>query len=289
MKHRKKRVFLIIHKKTLFYLMILFLAGAGLIIGIRFQMNSNVPVMGEASTIIDRLLSKKNADVKGRVAIIIDDFGNSGNGTKEMTEINQPLTCAIIPFLPYTKQDAELAHNGGHEVIIHIPMEPHIGNPKWLGEKGITSRLTSEQIQQIVREAIEEVPYAVGVNNHMGSKATEDKRVIEAIVTVLKEKNMYIVDSKTSMNSVIREIAEEYDVPVLERAIFLDNEKSITAIKKQLKLLGEIALKEDSAIAIGHVGPEGGSITAIAIKEMIPVFEEMGIKIVPVSQLINLK
>lgn len=289
MKYRKKIFFLIIYKRLLLYLLICSLISALLLIGIRFQIKKNISVVGGSATAIDKLLSKESVEVKGRIAIIIDDFGNSGNGTKEMTEINRPLTCAVIPFLPYSKQDAELAHNGGHEVIIHIPMEPHIGNPKWLGEKGITTKLSSEQIQEIVREAIKEVPYAVGVNNHMGSKATEDKRIIAAVVTVLKERSMYIVDSKTSMHSVIREVAEEHEVPILERAIFLDNEKNIPVIKKQLKLLGEVALKEGSAIAIGHVGPEGGKITAIAIKEMIPVLEKMGIKIVPVSQLIHHK
>lgn len=222
----------------------------------------------------------------GKVAIIIDDFGNHGEGTTEMlTSVSRPLTCAVMPFMPYTKEEAELAHKYGHEVIIHIPMEPHKGNPEWLGVKGITTLLSTENIKDIIREAIDEVPFAVGVNNHMGSKATEDKRVVSAIVEVLKEKNMYIVDSKTSPNSVIREVAEEYGILVFERDVFLDNLKDIYNIKNQIKKLELLAEKNKIAIGIGHVGPEGGTVTAKAIKEMIPDIESMGLEIVPVSKL----
>ena len=230
-------------------------------------------------------LGNQEKNIKGRVAIIIDDFGNHGDGTKEMLAINRPLTCAVIPFLKHTKSDAEAAYKAGHEVIIHIPMEPHKGNPKWLGEKGITSELTVEQVKNIVREAIEDVPYAVGINNHMGSKVTEDRRIMGAVLEVIKEKKLYIVDSRTSMNSVVRELADQYEIPVLERAIFLDNQKDTKAIKKQIKQLEEIALEKGNAIGIGHVGPEGGTITAEAIKEMVSELEVKGIEIVPVSYL----
>ncbi|AKL97013.1 hypothetical protein CACET_c35820 [Clostridium aceticum] len=284
---KKKIFFIIINKKRIILTLVLFVVLITVLIGVRAQMKKNTRVWNYHEVIVKKLEGKSDREVQGKVAIIIDDFGNAGDGTKEMVAIQSVLTCAVIPFLPYTNEDAVLAHNRGHEVIIHIPMEPHFGNPKWLGEKGITTNLSTEQVKSIIREAIEKVPYAVGVNNHMGSKATEDRRIITAIVEVLKENDMYIVDSKTSMTSVIREIAEEYEVPVLERAVFLDNEKNIDAIKKQLELLGEIALKDGYAVGIGHVGPEGGVVTAKAIEEMIPVFEKKAIKIVPVSELIK--
>lgn len=225
-------------------------------------------------------------NVRGKISIIIDDFGNHGDGTSEMLRnIKRPLTCAIMPFMPYTKEEAELAHELGHEVIIHIPMEPHKGNPEWLGAKAITTLLSTEEVKHIIREAIEDVPYAVGVNNHMGSKATEDKRVIQAIIEVLKEKDMFIVDSKTSQKSVIREIAEEYGVKVYERDVFLDNSKDLYNIKKQIKKLELVAEENKIAIGIGHVGPEGGKVTAKAIQEMIPEIESLGLIIVPISML----
>ncbi|SDL21525.1 divergent polysaccharide deacetylase family protein [Natronincola ferrireducens] len=275
-----------LRKKKIVYFMLALLALVILLLTAGELQNKRYDTLGNNYKKIAMVFIQRQPRVmKGQVAIIIDDFGNLGNGTKEMLAIDRPLTCAIIPFLPYTKEDAVLAHGNGHEIIIHIPMEPHVGNPKWLGEKGITTNLSTEQIKTIIREAVEEVPFAVGVNNHMGSKATEDSRVMAAIIQVVKENNMYIVDSKTSINSVVKKIAEEYNVPILERAVFLDNEKSVGAIKKQLKTLGELAIKDGSAIGIGHVGPEGGIITATAIKEMIPQLEKMGIEIVPVSHL----
>ncbi|AOY75064.1 divergent polysaccharide deacetylase family protein [Clostridium formicaceticum] len=284
---KNKIFFIVINKKRILCSLILFIILFLIMIGVRIQIKKNTKVWNYHETIVEKLGYRENREVKAKIAIIIDDFGNAGNGTKEMVDIQATLTCAVIPFLPYTTEDAELAHSKGHEIIIHLPMEPHIGSPKWLGEKGITINLSTEQIKSIMREAIENVSYAVGINNHMGSKATEDKRIMAAIIDVLKENNMYIVDSKTSMNSVIAEIAKEYEVPVLERAVFLDNEKNVEAIKRQLVLLGELALEKGYAIGIGHVGPEGGVITAKAIQEMIPVFEKKGIEIVPISDLIK--
>lgn len=224
--------------------------------------------------------------INAKASIIIDDFGNQNGGALEMLALNIPLTCAVIPFLEESGYYSELAYEAGHEVIVHLPMEPHFGNAKWLGERGITSKLSTEAIKEIVRDAIDSVPHAVGLNNHMGSKATEDRRIVEAIVQVLKEKEMFIIDSKTSMNSVIREVAEMNGVKVLERSVFLDNEKSITQIKKQLRILAKLAKETEMAVAIGHVGPEGGTITAQSIREMQAEIEEMGVTFVKVSDLL---
>ncbi|MDR5659513.1 divergent polysaccharide deacetylase family protein [Serpentinicella sp. ANB-PHB4] len=223
-----------------------------------------------------------------QAAIVIDDFGNNGEGTEKMlTEIKAPLTCAIMPFMPYSKEEAKLAHSLGHEVIIHLPMQPHTGNPKWLGEKGITTDLSTDEIKSILREAIEEVPFAVGLNNHMGSKATEDLRIMTAIIEVLKEHNMYIVDSRTSSKSVVEEVAKAHGVSVRTRDVFIDNNKDYNSIKNQLQQLKDLAMENGKAIGIGHVGPEGGTVTAKGIKDMIHEFENKGVKIVPVSELLE--
>ncbi|SCY81425.1 divergent polysaccharide deacetylase family protein [Alkaliphilus peptidifermentans] len=274
----KKMYLLSISKKVLLYILLCFFLIAILII---------VSKLKEAYFDNSRSSSLNTGEIKGRVVIIIDDFGNNGAGTKEMLQINRPLTCAVIPFLEYTKSDAREIVLHGHEVIIHMPMEPHKGNPKWLGDKGITVDLDIDTIQNIIKDAIEDVPFAVGMNNHMGSKVTENRVIMETIIMMLKENNMYIVDSKTSENSIVKEVAIENNVPYLERLVFLDNDKSLLSIKKQLKLLGELAIKHETAVAIGHVGPEGGVVTAQAIKEMIPELEAMGIEIVPASMILK--
>jgi uncharacterized protein len=280
----KKKIRMIIISRKAIYFILLFTLVAIFFIQLN-KIKGDISIWKQEKKPTDILSVNQEKKIKARVAIIIDDFGNDGAGTKEMLEINRPLTCAVIPFLENTKLDAEAAHKAGHEVIIHIPMEPHKGNPKWLGEKGITGNLTEEQVKSILKEAIEDVPYAVGVNNHMGSKATEDEQIMKAILEVIKERNMYIIDSKTSMNSIVKKIAEDLEVPVLERAVFLDNQKDIDSLKRQIRQLEQIALEKGYAVAIGHVGPEGGIVTAKAIKEMIPELEAMGIEIVPVSYL----
>ncbi len=277
-----KRIHLIVmhkkHLRILFY-MLLILTTA---IAIDYKYNQ-----------ADKLTTSRNnligvdASKSGRVAIVIDDFGFNGGGTEEILALNIPITCAVLPFSEYTKADSERIRQQGHEVIIHLPMEPHHGDPRWLGEKGIKVSLSSEKIEEIIREAIEENPYAVGANNHMGSKATEDRRVMETIMKVLKEKNMYILDSKTTMSSIIEDVAMSYKVPYTERSIFLDNAKDKAYIKKQIKKLGELAVVDGHAVAIGHVGPEGGAVTAEAIKEMIPELEAMGVEFVYLSELVK--
>lgn len=282
---KNKTTYIILNRKKLYIAVIVFLLCITIWTLFYIRNKNDSSTTSSKGQSLKELLFNEHK-IKGRIAIIIDDFGNNGEGTEEMLKsINRPLTCAVMPFMPNTKEEANLAHEMGHEVIIHIPMEPHRGNPNWLGPKGITTLLSTEHIKDIITEAIEEVPFAVGVNNHMGSKATEDKRVIRAIVEVLKDKNMYIVDSKTSPNSVIREIAEELGVIVYERDVFLDNKKDLLNVKKQIKTLELIAEKNKIAIGIGHVGPEGGNVTAKAIKDMITEIESMGLEIVPVSKL----
>ncbi|MFZ5968608.1 MAG: divergent polysaccharide deacetylase family protein [Bacillota bacterium] len=226
---------------------------------------------------------------KGYAAIIIDDFGNNGDGTEEMFNLHIPITAAVMPFLPFSTADAVSAHQAGLEVILHIPMEPNFGKKTWLGPKGITTDLTDEEVRSRIAEGLEQIKWASGMNNHMGSKATQDERIMKIILGIAKEHNLYYVDSKTTPNSVIGNLAQEIDLHHFDRHIFLDNIKNQQHVEKQLEKLGEIALEKGYAIGIGHVGPEGGSITARAIKKMIPILEQKGVQFVYVSQLKEIK
>ena len=230
---------------------------------------------------------EENKKYRAKVAFLIDDFGNNGEGTAEMMTIDRPLTFAVMPFMKYSKRDAENAHKKGYEVIIHLPMETRKNSMRGLAAGAIKTSQTDEEIKSFVVDAFKDVPHAVGANNHMGVLASSDRRVVEAVISVLKTKNKYIVDSKTTPKSVISEIARKHEVPVIEMSVFLDNEKSPETIKRQINLLAYSALKRGYAIGIGHVGPLGGSNTAKMIKEMIPELEKKGIKIVFVSELMK--
>ncbi|AEE96937.1 divergent polysaccharide deacetylase family protein [Mahella australiensis] len=222
------------------------------------------------------------------IAIIIDDFGNNGDGTKEMLELSIPLTAAVMPNLPYTEHDANMAHDAGLEVIMHTPMQPINGKPSWLGPKGITTDLPDDEIKARINEGLEQIKWAIGMNNHMGSKATQDKRVMKSVLEIAKQRNMFFVDSKVTANSVIDEVASSLNVPCVSRDIFLDNSKNQHDIQKQLEKLGNIAVEKGYAIGIGHVGPEGGVVTAKAIRTEIPLLEKRGIQFTYISKVVDI-
>ncbi|WP_088072875.1 divergent polysaccharide deacetylase family protein [Gottfriedia luciferensis] len=204
-----------------------------------------------------------------KVAIVIDDFGNNMKGTEQMLSLPIPLTIAVMPFLPSTKKDATTAHEKGYEVIIHLPMEPKRGKASWLGPNAITTNLSDKEIRKRVLAAIDDVPYAIGMNNHMGSKATSDERVMRIVLTVCKERGLFFLDSKTNYSSIVSKIANELSVPVIENKLFFDDLYTQNHIEKQSRLLLEKVKIEPNMIAIGHVG-EPGEITSTMIKKYIP-------------------
>ncbi len=204
-----------------------------------------------------------------------------------MMSIDRHLTFAVMPFLDYSQSDAETAHEKGYEVIIHLPMEANYGKLSWVGPRPILANLEIDEVQNIVRDSFESVPYAVGANIHMGSKASNVESIVSSILDVIKEKNLYFVDSRTANYPIAKKIAVSKGVLCLERDIFLDEKRPKEAIKKQLEKAEEIALKKGSAIAVGHVGTEGGIVTAEAISEMLPEFEEKKIQLVFVSELLE--
>jgi len=205
-------------------------------------------------------------------------------GTEQILNLPIPLTVAVMPFMPSSKKDAELANQNGHEVIVHMPMEPKSGKSSWLGPGAITTDLSNEEIRERTLQAIKNIPHAVGMNNHMGSKITEDKRVMSIILQVCKEQGLYYLDSKTSGNSKAKEIAELVGVPILENNYFLDDQYSEAHINLQARNIGLQLQNHDQLIAIGHVGLPG-PFTFAAIKKNIPMYEKSA-QLVKVSHLI---
>lgn len=218
-----------------------------------------------------------------KIAVVIDDLGNDMMGTKEIMELPVPFTVAVMPFLPTTKRDAEWAHKLGHDVLIHMPMEPVKGKKSWLGPGAITTDLSDDEIRKRVLAAIEEVPFAIGMNNHMGSKVTADKRVMRIVLEVCKEKNLIYLDSKTSHKSVVKAMAQELGVRTLENNLFMDDIYTREHIVKQaLKLQKQVDANE-ATVVIGHVGPPGKH-TAAVLKQSVPTLQKKG-QFVTISKL----
>lgn len=227
---------------------------------------------------------KTKADKQKKVAIIIDDFGNGQGGTEEMLSMPVKLTVAIMPFMPTSKTDAELAHKKGYDVIVHMPMEPKQGNPKWLGPGAITSDMSNTEVRKRVEEAIDNVPYAVGMNNHMGSKITGDERIMSVVLEVCRERGLFFVDSKTNYRSVVGRLAVQMGMPPVANNIFLDDLHTSTHISKQLQAVETWANEHQNCVTIGHVGVQGkktaevirnsvasmqGSVTFVGISDLV--------------------
>lgn len=217
----------------------------------------------------------------GAVAIIIDDMGNSVQEAEMLLAIDVPLTFSIIPGLAHVREVAESAHRKGREVMVHIPMEPKNVQGKPFEKNGLLLELSDEEIVKRLRGYIAAIPFAIGANNHMGSRFTEDRAKMRTVLGVLKEKRMFFIDSRTTPASVGDALAREMGVPVAVRTVFLDNEADVAKIRDQIGKLTGIAKKTGGAIGICH--PHKSTIQALAAT--LPALKAEGIAFVPASEL----
>ncbi|MCE5287422.1 MAG: divergent polysaccharide deacetylase family protein [Pelosinus sp.] len=219
---------------------------------------------------------------KAKMAIVVDDFGYSQEPIALYTAIDRPLTFAVLPFRPFSNEAAARGLASGHQIILHLPLEP-ISQKEQSEENTITGSMSDAEIQNTVLRAIKAVPGIIGVNNHQGSRATSDRRVMKQVLLALKNNDLFFVDSRTSSKSVAFDSARQMGVLTTENHLFLDNSSDVGAIKNELRRAAEIALKEGSATFICHARPH----SAQALKEMIPEIEDKGIRLVFVSQLLR--
>ncbi len=222
---------------------------------------------------------------RARVAIIIDDLGMGGGATRELLTLDRPLNFSILPFLPHSKDTALEAKKKGFLVMLHLPMEPK-GYPapdKNPGKGAIFMNTSREEIAEIIAQDLSDIPYVQGINNHMGSRLTEDEEIMNLVLKELKERDLFFLDSKTSLESIAYREAKRLGLKCGKRDVFLDNEIDLDYIKGQIQLLAKIALKEGRAIGIGHAH----SLTIRALRESIPGLEDRGIEFVLVSELLE--
>lgn len=217
-----------------------------------------------------------------KIAIILDDAGYGlSDDALLLLEQGFPLTIAILPNLSFSKETAEIAHKNKAEVILHLPMEA-IKNKK---DKGVIgSSMDREKIKEVTNDAISNIPHCVGVNNHMGSKATADREIMEPVLEVLKEKNLYFVDSLTTPKSIAYKLAREMGISSVARDVFIDNNEKREDVLFWLYELIKIGRKKGSAIGIGHIYKKA---TISVLKEELPNLEKAGIELVPVSGIIK--
>lgn len=213
-----------------------------------------------------------------RIAIIIDDIGYRYTD-KNALSLPGAITYSILPHTPYGKRIALKANAKHKDVMLHIPMEAE--NGKKLGPGALTSAMNREEIVASLNASLAEVPFAIGINNHMGSRLTQLDDPMTWTMNFLKQHHLLFLDSKTSPYSKAGSIAQLVGVPVKNRNIFLDNQLTDSYITKQFQSLINHAKSQKVAIAIAHPHPE----TIRALKRLIPTLAKNNIELVPLSAL----
>jgi Uncharacterized protein conserved in bacteria len=189
----------------------------------------------------------------GKLSIVIDDFGYRPQQENQVLALPNTISVAVLPNAPHAREMATKAHNGGHEVLIHLPMAPLSKQP--LEKDTLRPDMSSDEIDRIVREAVSKVPYAVGLNNHMGSAMTSSLFGMQKVMQTLSHYNFYFLDSMTIGNSQSMRAAAGTNVKVIKRKVFLDDTQNEADIRTQFNRAIQIARRSGSAIAIGHPHP----------------------------------
>jgi polysaccharide deacetylase 2 family uncharacterized protein YibQ len=213
------------------------------------------------------------------VALIIDDCGQWPATERGFLALPIPLTLSILPHVRYSAQIASDAAAAGKGIMLHLPMEPLGRDTAGAGE--ITTAMTDAQIASTTQDDIAQVPAARGLNNHEGSKASADKRVMKDVIAVAKEHDLFFVDSRTSAQSVAAQTARDAGIPEASRDVFLDNRADEAYTEQMLEQTVEIAKRNGSAIAIGHPRPT----TLAALAALYPKMQAEGVRFVLASEL----
>jgi hypothetical protein len=189
---------------------------------------------------------------------------------------------AVLPGLTHSAEVARRVTAAGLEVLLHLPLES-TDDDRALGPNGVTTLMDDVQIRTTVRSALESVPGAVGINNHMGSRGSADRRVMRAVLGVARERGLFFVDSRTTVETVAESTAAEMGVPTAARTVFLDNENDEEAIRREVQRLISLARARGKAIAIGHAQRLAPRVVA----QMLDEFDRQGVRIVPLSTLVR--
>ncbi len=213
--------------------------------------------------------SQEPAKPLPRLALVIDDLGYiQPELVTRLCSLPIAFSVAVLPYQEFTKESAEVAHRLGKEVMLHLPMEP-VGYPgpgRDPGPNAILFNLSETEIRRRVRQALDEIPHRVGVNNHMGSRITPDRTRMGWVLQEIKARKFFFVDSRTEKESVAYEVAGQLGIPAVERRVFLDDDKAFPAMEKQWERALKLAEKDGSVLIIGHIYPE----TIAALEKLVP-------------------
>ena len=229
-------------------------------------------------------LSLPHSQPKARIALIIDDIGDNLHLGLRAIHLPGNVTCAFLPHTIYARQLSIAAHKRGKEVMLHLPMEPEEGKDP--GPGALTLNMTRSEFIHTVESDLRAIPYATGINNHMGSLLTQHPGDMRWLMQdINRHGNLFFVDSRTTEFSVAQQVAQESGIPNIRRDVFLDNDQEAASIAEQFSRLITLARHRGSAVAIGHPHPA----TLKFLEGQLPHLAELGIQLVPVSDLIKFK
>ncbi|HUT51936.1 MAG TPA: divergent polysaccharide deacetylase family protein [bacterium] len=219
----------------------------------------------------------------GRIALIIDDIGNDLAALDALLSLPVTVTFSVLPDSLHREEALERLTAAHAPVMLHLPMQPLAYPEEDPGPDALLVGMDRAEIEKRVAAALDAVPTAEGVNNHMGSAFTTDREGMAAALEVIKSRGLFFIDSRTTPQTIGFALARELGMPAAERKVFLDHEENIASILAQLRALAEAADKEGTAVGIGHPYPE----TIAALQKAVPELVKAGYVFVPAREAVK--
>jgi polysaccharide deacetylase 2 family uncharacterized protein YibQ len=220
------------------------------------------------------------AESGGRqIAVIIDDIGYDLRLVEELIRIEAPMAFAILPHTPHAREAAHLLHAAGKEILLHLPMEPRSYPTEKPGAGALFVNMDNGEIRRRIEADLTAVPYASGVNNHMGSRFMGDEAKLAVVMQELAKKGLFFVDSLTTSDSRARSAAAKAGVRYASRAVFIDHPPGYAAALSNLLQPPRRGREGKPLLMIGHPHPE----TVRALREAQPLWQNEGVRMIPLS------
>jgi polysaccharide deacetylase 2 family uncharacterized protein YibQ len=222
------------------------------------------------------------SDNRPRIAIVLDDCGLDRPRTERAIALPAAITMSFMTYAPDVQRQTEEARRAGHELLVHVPMEP-INAHMDMGPNGLAVDQTRDEVLRRLRWGLERFDGYVGINNHMGSRFTADAEAMGWVLGELKARGLLFLDSRTIAHSAGETVAASVDLPFVSRDVFLDDDQQADAVEARLKDAEAVARRKGTAIAIGH--PH--EATLVALNLWIAALPRDGIVLVPLTDVVK--
>jgi len=236
----------------------------------------------EAQAWLKNAVAAAAPDGRPMIAVVIDDVGLDRPRSRRAMALPAPVTIALMAYAEDGRDQAAHAHRAGHELLVHLPMEPGDANEN-PGPNALLSNLSAAEFERRLEWNLSQFAGYVGINNHMGSKLTSDPAAMEPVMASLKRRGLMFLDSRTTGDTHGLAVARRFGVPSVERDVFIDHDTSPIAVRAALVQVEDLAQKNGFAIAIGH--PK--DVTLDALEEWLPDVKARGFAVVPLTAIVR--